>query len=104
MLLQALEVALHRLADIRGRLGARAALGNAAGQSGTRRHEDAVLVLLQVNTVLHYPAFYQSDDGGARRERCVGRFRRIRLGESAGENIYILRDFCDCRFLGRKGA
>ena len=59
MLLQALDVALDRLSNIFGCFGASFPLGDTTGQSGTRSYKHSVLILLQVNSVLHYPTFYQ---------------------------------------------
>ena len=103
MLLQALEVALDGLTDVRGRLGARPALGNATGQSGTRRDEDAVLVLLQINSVLHYPHSIRAMTP-VPREREIDRLCRKRMPDSGDEKVYFLRNFCDRRLLARKGA
>ncbi len=60
MFRQALDVAFDCLSNVVGRVDACSPLRNTAGQSGTRGSEHAVLILFEVNTILHHPAFYQS--------------------------------------------
>ena len=60
MLFQAVEVAFDSLANIFGCFGARSALGHTAGKRRASGNEYPVLILLQINAIPHYPAFYQS--------------------------------------------
>lgn len=60
MLRQALDAAFDCLSNVGGRFGARSPLGNTTGECRTRGYEHSVLVLFQVDTILHHPAFYQS--------------------------------------------
>lgn len=53
MLLQAMQVSFDCLADICRAFRARLALGNTTWESRTRGYENSVLVLLQIDTILH---------------------------------------------------
>jgi len=87
MLLQALKVAFDCLADVFGGLGAGLALGNAAGQSRASGNKHPVLVLLQIDTILHYSTFYQSVDGRNRNGDALPRSaRRGRRGGAGGRH------------------
>ena len=57
MLREALDVAFDCLSNIIGRFGARSPLGNTPRQSRTRGYKHPILVLFQVDTIPHHPAF-----------------------------------------------
>ena len=59
MLMKAFQIAFDGLLDVFRCFTARSALGNTAGQSRASGNKNPVLVLFQINAVLHHPAFYQ---------------------------------------------
>src|SRR5579863_1231925 len=62
MLRQALKVAFYCLADVFDGFGARLALGNAAGQGRTGGDKHPILVLLQIDAILHHTTLHRSMD------------------------------------------
>src|SRR5437763_6639643 len=60
VLTEAVQVTFDCFTDIFGRFCAGSALGNASRQGRAGCYKYPVLVWLQINAILHYPAFYQS--------------------------------------------
>lgn len=65
MLTEAFQVAFDCFADVLGGFGPGSSLGNASRQCRASRYKYSVLVWLQINAILHYPAFYQSSEAPA---------------------------------------